>query len=125
MEICEKSARTICKNNMSKCKIELKAVVHPTVICLIKNKKDDTTMTRQERIAQFEKMLRRAPEIMSPMKVARFSPFGKNKVYELIKTKQLKAYVYQNAYIVAKIDLIEYLADHCEERGLRSFGIQK
>lgn len=82
-------------------------------------------MTRNERIAQFEKMLRRAPEIMSPMKVARFSPFGKNKVYELIKTKQLKAYVYQNAYIIAKIDLIEYLADHCEERGLQSFGIQK
>ena len=56
-------------------------------------------MIRQEKIAQFEKMRRRAPEIMSQMKVAKFSPFGKNKVYELIKTKQLKAYVYQNAYI--------------------------
>ena len=55
-----------------------------------KKQKDDTTMTRQEKIAQFEKMLRRAPEIMSPLKVAKFSLFGKNKVYELIKTKQLK-----------------------------------
>ena len=82
-------------------------------------------MTRQEKIAQFERMLRRAPEIMSPMKVARFSPFGKNKIYELIKTKQLKAYVYQNAYIIAKIDLIEYLADHCEDGSLRYFGIEK
>lgn len=82
-------------------------------------------MTRQEKIAQFEKMLRRAPEIMSPMKVAKFSPFGKNKVYELIKTKELKAYVYQNAYIIAKIDLIEYLADHCEDGSLRYFGIGK
>ena len=82
-------------------------------------------MTRQEKIAQFERMLRRAPEIISPMKVARFSPFGKNKVYELIKTKQLKAYAYQNAYIIAKIDLIEYLADHCEDGGLRYFGIEK
>ena len=82
-------------------------------------------MTRQEKIAQFERMLRRPPEIMSPMKAARFSPFGKNKVYELIKTKQLKAYVYQNAYIIAKIDLIEYLADHCEDGSLRYFGIEK
>lgn len=82
-------------------------------------------MTRNERIAQFEKMLRRAPEIMSPIKVAKFSPFGRNKVYELIKTQQLKAYVYQNAYIIAKIDLIEYLADHCEDRSLKYFGIGK
>lgn len=37
-------------------------------------------MTRQEKIVLFEKMLRRAREIMSPTKVAKFSPFGKNKV---------------------------------------------
>ena len=43
--------------------------------------------TREERIKEFETMLRKAPEIMSPLKVAKFSPFGKNRVYEMIKTK--------------------------------------
>ena len=50
--------------------------------------------TREERIKEFETMLRNAPEIMSPLKVAKFSPFGKNRVYEMIRTKELKAYKY-------------------------------
>lgn len=79
--------------------------------------------TREERIKEFETMLRKAPEIMSPLKVAKFSPFGKNRVYEMIKTKELKAYKYQNTYIIAKVDLVEYLADHCEDGSLRHFTI--
>ena len=80
--------------------------------------------TREERIKEFETMLRKAPEIMSPLKVAKFSPFGKNRVYEMIKTKELKAYKYQNTYIIAKVDLVEYLADHCEDGSLRHFTIK-
>ena len=80
--------------------------------------------TREERIKEFETMLRKAPEIMSPLKVAKFSPFGRNRVYEMIKTKELKAYKYQNTYIIAKIDLVEYLADHCEDGNLRYFSIK-
>ena len=80
--------------------------------------------TREERIKEFETMLRNAPEIMSPLKVAKFSPFGKNRVYEMIRTKELKAYKYQNTYIIAKIDLVEYLADHCEDGNHRHFTIK-
>lgn len=83
------------------------------------------TTTREERIKEFEKMLRKAPELMSPLKVSRCSPFGKNRVYEMIHTGELKAYIYQDAYIIAKIDLIEYLADHCEEATKRTFTIKK
>ena len=83
------------------------------------------TITREERIKEFEKMLRKAPELMSPLKVSRCSPFGKNRVYEMIHTGELKAYIYQDAYIIAKIDLIEYLADHCEEATKRTFTIKK
>ena len=81
--------------------------------------------TREERINDFEKMLRKAPDIMSPIKVAKFSPFGKNRVYEMIHTGELKAYIYQNTYIIAKIDLIEYLADHCEDASKRTYTIKK
>ena len=83
------------------------------------------TTTREERIKEFERMLRKAPELMSPLKVSRCSPFGKNRVYEMIHTGELKAYIYQDAYIIAKIDLIEYLADHCEEATKRTFTIKK
>ena len=67
--------------------------------------------TREERIKEFDTMLRNAPEIMSPLKVAKFSPFGKNRVYEMIRTKELKAYrytdfVYRSEIIGAlKLDL--------------------
>ncbi len=54
------------------------------------------TKTREERIKEFEKMLRKAPEIMSPLRVSKCSPFGKNRVYEMIHTGELKAYIYQN-----------------------------
>ena len=80
--------------------------------------------TREERIKEFETMLRNAPEIMSPLKVTKFSPFGKNRVYEMIRTKELKAYKYQNTYIIAKVDLVEYLADHCEDGNHRHFTIK-
>mgnify|MGYP003537219043 CR=1 FL=1 len=98
----------------------------PILVCLNNEEKDEPIMktTREERIKEFETMLRKAPEIMSPLKVAKFSPFGKNRVYEMIKTKELKAYKYQNTYIIAKIDLVEYLADHCEDGSLRHFTIK-
>lgn len=79
--------------------------------------------TREQRIKDFEKMLRKAPDIMSPLRVSKCSPFGKNRVYEMIRTGELKAYIYQNTYIVAKIDLIEYLADHCEDGNFRNYNI--
>ena len=41
-------------------------------------------MTREEKIKAFERMLKRAPEIMTPGQVIKFSPFGKNKVYKLL-----------------------------------------
>ena len=98
----------------------------PILVCLNNEEKDEPIMkpTREERIKEFETMLRKAPEIMSPLKVAKFSPFGKNRVYEMIKTKELKAYKYQNTYIIAKVDLVEYLADHCEDGSLRHFTIK-
>lgn len=98
----------------------------PILVCLNNEEKDEPIMktTREERIKEFETMLRKAPEIMSPLKVAKFSPFGKNRVYEMIRTKELKAYKYQNTYIIAKVDLVEYLADHCEDGSLRHFTIK-
>ena len=80
-------------------------------------------MTKEEKVAQFKKMLKNAPEIMTPIKVSRFSPLGRNHVYELIKSGELPVFVYRQTYIIAKDDLIEYLAEHCEDASRRNFSI--
>lgn len=94
--------------------------------CLNKNEKDEPKMktTREERIEALERMLRKAPDIMSPQMVIEFAPFGKNKVYEILKSKELKAYRYNNTHIIAKVDFIEYLADHCEDESPRNYTIK-
>ena len=67
-------------------------------------------MTYEEKIAELNRMLINVPELLSPLKASRCSPYSKNKVYELIKTKELPAYIFQGRYILAKNDLIECIA---------------
>lgn len=82
-------------------------------------------MTREEKTQALERMLKNLPELMSPMKVTKNLPFGKNRVYELIRQKELKAYNFQGAYIIAKIDLIEYLVDHWDDDNNKTYKIKK
>ena len=82
-------------------------------------------MTKEEKIIQLTRMLREAPEIMTPIKVSRFSPLGKNYVYELIKTGELRSFIYQQSYIIAKCDLIEYLAEHSDDKPRRTISLSK
>ena len=82
-------------------------------------------MTKEERIEQLERMLVNLPEIMSPMKVYKNVPIGKHRVYELIKTKELRSFIFQGTYIIAKVDLIEYLADHWDDNSHKTYNIKK
>ena len=74
-------------------------------------------MTREEKVAELERMLAKVPDVMSPLKASKCSPFGRNKVYELIKNKDLRAFVFQGSYIIAKVDLIETIVDYSERKG--------
>ena len=47
--------------------------------------------TREEKIKDFEQMLCKAPDFMFTQTLLKFSPFGRNKTYELINTKELKS----------------------------------
>ena len=40
------------------------------------------------------------------------------------KAKLLKSFIYQGAYMISKVDLLEYLADHSEEQGVRHYRIK-
>ena len=74
-------------------------------------------MTREEKVAELERMLAKVPDVMSPLKASKCSPFGKNRIYELIKSKELRAFVFQGSYIIAKVDLIETIVDYSERKG--------
>ena len=79
--------------------------------------------TREEKIKDFEQMLRNAPDFMFTQTLLKFSPFGKNKTYELLNTKQLKSYIQRGTRIILKKDLIEYLADHCDDPRKNGFNV--
>ena len=82
-------------------------------------------MNREEKIIELRRMLKNLPEVMCPLKASRNIPIGKNRLYELIKTKSLRSFVYQGSYIISKDDLIEYLADHCEDESRKNYKIIK
>lgn len=72
-------------------------------------------MNKEEKRKELERMLKRCPNILSPIKVAKWVPFGRNRVYELIHSGELRSFVYQGGYIVSKDDLLDYLAEHCND----------
>ena len=74
-------------------------------------------MTIEEKVAELERMLAIVPDVMSPLRASKCSPFGRNKVYELIKNKDLRAFVFQGSYIIARVDLIETIVDYSERKG--------
>lgn len=72
-------------------------------------------MTKEEKRKALERMLKGAPDIMSPRQVHRWSPLGKNHVYGLIHKGELCAFNYRSSYIIAKTDLIDYLLAHSDD----------
>ena len=82
-------------------------------------------MTKEEKIQELERMFKNCPEILTPIKASRFAPIGKNGIYELIKKKELRAFNYRGSYLIAKADLIEYLADHSDDESPKRFSVGK
>lgn len=82
-------------------------------------------MNNKEKRKEMERMLAKCPEILTPTKTVRWSPLGKNKVYELLKNGELRSFKYRGSYIISKDDLIDYLLEHCEDTDGRTFKIGK
>ncbi len=71
-------------------------------------------MTREEKKKILEAMYNKCPNCLKPIKISKWAPIGKNRVYELIKSGELRSFVYQGGYFVIKDDLIEFLLDTCD-----------
>ena len=80
-------------------------------------------MTRNEFIIELERMLKNVPDLMTPLKVSKCTPLGKNRVYELIKSGEIPSIIFQSSYLIAKSDVIEYLAAHANDKSRRHFAL--
>ena len=89
-----------------------------------KFRKEDKQMTKDEKVAILDSMLKNCPEMLSPIKVSRWTPLGKNRVYALIKAGEIRSFIYQGAYMISKSDLIDYLAEHSEDKGNKNYHIK-
>ena len=81
-------------------------------------------MESNERIMALERLLRKCPDMLTPLSVAKWLHTSKNTIYQLIKEEKLIAYKYRGGYLISKADLIEYLADTTDDapKWSRKFG---
>ena len=66
-------------------------------------------MNQEKQRESYEKMLKKCPDILTPMKAARWSPVGKNTIYAALRNGELESYIYKGGYIFTKDALIDYL----------------
>jgi hypothetical protein len=91
--------------------------------CRQNKAKRKNNMTKEEKIIKLERMFKRCPEILTPLKASKWTPWGKNHMYELIHSGELRAFTYRAGYMIAKTDLIEYLAEHSDDSAVKHFHI--
>ena len=72
-------------------------------------------MTNEEKRESLERLLKNAPYVLTPVEVSRWTRYGRNTVYKMLKDGTLKGYVLRGAYLVGKEDLIEFMVEHMTE----------
>ena len=80
-------------------------------------------MNAEELHKQYTQLLRGAPDVLTPTQIVRWTPFGKNTVYELINSGKLRSFQYRGSHIVAKADLIDYLVATANEPNGKRFRV--
>lgn len=78
-------------------------------------------MSTEKNRESIERMLKNCPELMTPMQLYKWSIFGKNHIYWLINTGELRSFVYRGAHIITKEDYINYLLEHCEDAPVKHY----
>jgi hypothetical protein len=80
-------------------------------------------MEKEDLIIEFTRILKKAPNLMTAITIAKFAPFGQKKARDLIKSGELRSIKYRGCSLVLKDDLIEYLANTANIP--RRFGFMK
>ncbi len=74
-------------------------------------------MNQEKQREAYEKMLKKCPDILTPMKAARWSPVGKNTIYAALKNGEIESYTYKGGYIFTKDAFIDYLVKTANDKG--------
>ena len=64
-------------------------------------------MNIKEKRKAFEKLLAGAPEVMTPMQVAKWTPYGRNTVYAMLWSGELPSIQYRGTYLIGKAELVD------------------
>ena len=72
-------------------------------------------MTTEEKYAAVKRLLRDCPDILTPIKAAKWLHCSKTDVYANINNSSLPAYLYRSSYLIAKSDLIDYIVAHTDD----------
>ena len=62
-------------------------------------------------------MLKKCPDVLTPLKAVRWIPVGKNTVYAALKNGEIESYIYKGGYIFTKDALIDYLVKTTNDHG--------
>ncbi len=82
-------------------------------------------MEQNEMYKAIEHLLENCPDVLTPKKIVRWSPLGKNTVYEIIKKGELRSFKYRGTYLIAKSDLVQYLVDHANDKPRRNLFVKE
>ncbi|MBE6809805.1 MAG: helix-turn-helix domain-containing protein [Ruminococcaceae bacterium] len=74
-------------------------------------------MNQEKQRESYQKMLKKCPDILTPMKAARWSPVGKNSIYAALKNGEIESYTYKGGYIFTKDAFIDYLVKTTNDKG--------
>jgi len=72
-------------------------------------------MTSEERREAVARLLKNAPDVLTPREVAKWTRYGKNTVYAMLKDGTLQGYVFRGGYLVGKEDLIDFMVEHTDD----------
>lgn len=97
----------------------------PQNLCVFSGKENTRRikMNQEKQRQAYEKMLKKCPDILTPMKAARWSPVGKNTIYAALKNGDIESYTYKGGYIFTKDALIDYLVKTASDKG-RGYSIR-
>ena len=93
----------------------------PQNLCVISGKENTRRikMNQEKQREAYEKMLKKCPDILTPMKANRWSPVGKNTIYTALKNGEIESYTYKGGYIFTKDAFIDYLVKTTNDKGKR------
>ena len=76
-------------------------------------------MSQEQQKVKLQKMLKKCPEVLTPMKAVKWAPIGKNTLYAAIRSGEIETFLYKGGYIITKDALIDYLVKTADQKGRR------